>query len=91
MKLAADLQAFSTRLGHQFARPDLLIRAVTHASIATPQRPDNQRLEFLGDRVLGLVIAEALLAADKGASAERTGLPSIRPLFKNATALANSG
>jgi ribonuclease III len=68
VKLAADLQAFSARLGHVFARPELLIRAVTHASIATPQRPDNQRLEFLGDRVLGLVIAETLLGADKGAS-----------------------
>lgn len=68
MKIAADLQAFSARLGHVFARPELLIRAVTHASIATPQRPDNQRLEFLGDRVLGLVIAEALLGADRAAS-----------------------
>ncbi|HQU67803.1 MAG TPA: ribonuclease III [Albidovulum sp.] len=68
MRLAADLQAFSARLGHDFARPDLLIRAVTHASIATPQRPDNQRLEFLGDRVLGLVISETLLGADKDAS-----------------------
>jgi len=68
VRLAADLQAFSARLGHDFARPDLLIRAVTHASIATPQRPDNQRLEFLGDRVLGLVISETLLGADKGAS-----------------------
>jgi ribonuclease-3 len=68
VRLAADLQAFSTRLGHDFARPDLLIRAVTHASISTPQRPDNQRLEFLGDRVLGLVIAETLLAADTAAS-----------------------
>jgi ribonuclease III len=34
---------------------------VTHASISSPTRPDNQRLEFLGDRVLGLVMAEALL------------------------------
>ena len=68
MRLAADLQSFSARLGHDFARPELLIRAVTHASIATPQRPDNQRLEFLGDRVLGLVIAETLLGADRGAS-----------------------
>ena len=68
MRLAADLRAFSARIGHDFARPDLLVRAVTHASIATPTRPDNQRLEFLGDRVLGLVMAEALLAADKGAS-----------------------
>ena len=68
MRLAADLLAFSARIGHDFGRPDLLVRAVTHASISTPTRPDNQRLEFLGDRVLGLVMAEALLAADKGAS-----------------------
>ena len=33
-----------------------------------PTRPDNQRLEFLGDRVLGLVMATALLEADKKAS-----------------------
>ncbi|MCV2866160.1 ribonuclease III [Albidovulum sediminicola] len=68
MKLAADLQAFAARIGHDFRRPELLLRALTHGSIATPTRPDNQRLEFLGDRVLGLVMAEALLAADKGAS-----------------------
>ena len=47
-----------------FSKPELLVRAVTHASIGTITRPDNQRLEFLGDRVLGLVMAEALLAAD---------------------------
>ena len=67
MRLSADLQAFSTRLGHRFQDPDLLIRALTHASFSSTQRPDNQRLEFLGDRVLGLVIAEALLEADTGA------------------------
>ena len=64
MRLAADLWAFQGRLGHRFAKPDLLLRAVTHASIGTATRPDNQRLEFLGDRVLGLVMAEALLSAD---------------------------
>jgi ribonuclease III len=68
MKLSADLVTFSKAIGHQFARPELLIRALTHASIASATRPDNQRLEFLGDRVLGLVMAEALLAADPGAS-----------------------
>ena len=68
MKLAADLAAFAGRIGHEFRRPELLVRAVTHASIYSPTRPDNQRLEFLGDRVLGLVLAEALLAADKSAS-----------------------
>ena len=56
------------QLGHHFTKPDLLARALTHASISTRTRPDNQRLEFLGDRVLGLVMAEALLLADRGAS-----------------------
>lgn len=68
MRISADLQAFAARLGHDFRRPELLLRALTHPSIATPSRPDNQRLEFLGDRVLGLVMSEALLMADKAAS-----------------------
>ena len=68
MRIGADLEAFCARLGHRFAQPELLVRAVTHSSISTVTRPDNQRLEFLGDRVLGLVMAEALLARDKNAS-----------------------
>ena len=67
MKLSGEQAAFARRIGHEFARPDLLQRALTHPSIATPARPDNQRREFLGDRVLGLVIAEALMKADAGA------------------------
>jgi ribonuclease III len=67
VRLAADLLAFQGRLGYSFRRPDLLVRAVTHASIGSATRPDNQRLEFLGDRVLGLVMAEALLFADETA------------------------
>lgn len=68
MKLSADLTAFAARLGHAFSRPELLVRALTHPSISSPSRPDNQRLEFLGDRVLGLVMAEALLQADTAAT-----------------------
>ena len=68
MKLSADLLAFSGRIGHRFRQPDLLLRAVTHASISSLTRPDNQRLEFLGDRVLGLAMAEALLRADSAAT-----------------------
>ncbi|TNF64588.1 MAG: ribonuclease III [Rhodobacteraceae bacterium] len=67
MKLSGELQAFEARIGHRFADPSLLICAVTHASVAAPQREDNQRLEFLGDRVLGLVMAEALLEDDTDA------------------------
>lgn len=68
MRLSSELVEFSKRLGHEFSRPELLVRALTHASISSATRPDNQRLEFLGDRVLGLVMAEALLSADEKAS-----------------------
>ncbi len=68
MKISGEVKAFAARLGHDFARPELLHRALTHPSMSSPTRPDNQRLEFLGDRVLGLVMAEALLHADKTAS-----------------------
>ena len=68
MKLATELQALAGRIGHEFSAPELLLEAMTHASISSATRPDNQRLEFLGDRVLGLVISEALLKADPAAS-----------------------
>jgi ribonuclease-3 len=51
------------RLGHRFADPALLVRALTHPSVsADPSHRggDYERLEFLGDRVLGLVVAEML-------------------------------
>lgn len=50
-------------IGHNFADPGLLEQALTHPSASSPARPDNQRLEFLGDRVLGLVVAGALMDA----------------------------
>ncbi len=49
---------FEARLGHRFRDRELLSRALTHAS-ANANR-SNERLEFLGDRVLGLVAAERL-------------------------------
>lgn len=67
MKLSADQKAFQERLAYRFEDPKLLHEALTHSSISSATRSDNQRLEFLGDRVLGLVMAEALLNADKGA------------------------
>jgi ribonuclease-3 len=68
VKLSRELTALSERIGHAFDQPALLIEAVTHASMSTPGNADNQRLEFLGDRVLGLVMSEALLSRDKGAT-----------------------
>ena len=84
MRLSADLAAFQGRLGHTFRKPDLLVRAVTHASIGTATRPDNQRLEFLGDRVLGLVIAEAVMADDPEAP-EGSLAPRFNALVRKET------
>ena len=84
VKLSADIKAFEARLGHRFAKPDLLVRALTHSSMASPNRDDNQRLEFLGDRVLGLVIAEALLDHDRGA-AEGQLAPRYNALVRKET------
>lgn len=58
-----DRAALARLLGHEFRDPSLLEQALTHPSASTAARPDNQRLEFLGDRVLGLCIAGALLEA----------------------------
>jgi len=44
-------------LGHHFADQALLIRALSHASIGPAS---NERLEFVGDRILGLIVAERL-------------------------------
>ena len=57
--------ALKARLGHEFCDPDLFERALTHASVGEGNRRvrDNERLEFLGDRVLGLLAAEWLTDA----------------------------
>jgi ribonuclease III len=56
-------ERLEARLGYRFADPDLLDRALTHSSAVSPSKRierSYQRLEFLGDRVLGLVIADML-------------------------------
>ena len=50
-----------TALGHEFRTPALLTQALCHPSVARRTILSNQRLEFLGDRVLGLVVATMLL------------------------------
>lgn len=84
MKLSAELKALEKRLGHHFDDPSLLVQAVTHSSMSSPNRSDNQRLEFLGDRVLGLVMAEALLAHDPKA-AEGQLAPRFNALVRKET------
>jgi len=74
--MEAVLSELEAALGHGFASPELLVRALTHRSLANERAAaeqlleslqaqgdppgDNERLEFLGDAVLGLVVAETL-------------------------------
>ena len=78
--MESGLNELEAALGHSFSRPELLVCALTHRSLAhelaqseasshtvgsiqAVGREDNERLEFLGDAVLGLVVAEALYIA----------------------------
>ncbi len=54
---ALALKQLSNKLGYQFKQPELLLQALTHRSA---KGAHNERLEFLGDSILGFVIAEAL-------------------------------
>src|ERR1700710_2515025 len=55
--------SFEAILGHEFQRPVLLTEALTHRSAVQSKgrrQASNERLEFIGDRVLGLIMAEWL-------------------------------
>ena len=60
---ARTFDALEKRLGYEFADKELLRRALTHSSAISPAKrvhSSYQRLEFLGDRVLGLVVADLM-------------------------------
>jgi ribonuclease-3 len=60
----AAVAELERRLGHSFEDRELLERALTHGSVTkgSSRVRDNERLEFLGDRVLNLVVAERIMA-----------------------------
>jgi ribonuclease-3 len=67
--ITSDLGELESAVGYNFVNPELLVRALTHRSLANERilegiekaaAADNERLEFLGDAVLGLVVAEAM-------------------------------
>ena len=64
-------QALQERLGYSFVNEDLLAKALTHSSYANESQdgdlPDNERLEFLGDAVLDLVVSQYLMLAQPDA------------------------
>lgn len=89
------LLALERKIGYTFSRRDLLYEAMTHRSMAgsLPVRNDrpawNERLEFLGDAVLGLVISTLLCARDELFA--EGDLSRIRASLVNEDALAEIG
>jgi len=78
--------ALETRIGHVFRSRALLAEALTHKSALAarqPRRASNERLEFLGDRVLGLIVARRLF--DSFPDAEENSLaPRLNALVNRA-------
>src|SRR5579872_6665535 len=54
------LEECQNTIGYRFRQPDLLKAALTHASGANTRLASNERLEFLGDAVLGVICCEQL-------------------------------
>ncbi len=65
-----DWAQLEAAIGHKFADRDRLLRALTHASaqVSRGKKGDYERLEFLGDRVLGLCVAEMLFTTFRDAT-----------------------
>ena len=85
---ARDLLALQERVGHRFSSQGLLEQALVHAS-ARDVGGCNQRLEFLGDAVLGLVVAERLFGRHPDAA--EGPLTRARARLVSATSLARCG
>ena len=87
---AEKREELQLRLGYHFIDPGLFDEALTHRSFANEQRSgskiDNERLEFLGDAVLGLVVGEALF--NRFAQSPEGELTRIRAEVVNAETLA---
>jgi ribonuclease-3 len=78
-----EFEGLERRLGHHFQRKELLLQALTHRSFGTPH---NERLEFLGDGVLGCVVAHTLV--EKFPSATEGELSRLRASLVRQESLA---
>ena len=85
-----DPAELALRLGHAFARPERLAAALTHRSYSAeagqPELAESQRLEFLGDAVLGAIAAEWLV--ERRPDWREGPLTKVRSRLTNAGALA---
>jgi ribonuclease-3 len=79
------VEVLEAGLGHSFARPEHLVVAVTHRSSST-DAPNNETLEFLGDAVLALAMADLLM--QRFPTAREGDLSKLRAGLVNAETLA---
>jgi ribonuclease III len=88
LDVGPDLEALGHRLGHRFRDPSLLRQALSHRSWCAeyPGHPSNERLEYLGDAVLGWVVADLAFQAHDDLSEGK--LTDLRKAVVNAAALA---
>src|SRR6187551_3475148 len=84
---------FQQRLGYTFRDRSLLDRALTHKSFSNENReaqsPNNERLEFLGDAVLGFVIGEMIYRSFP--NLQEGALSKIKAHLVSATMLSTKG
>ena len=84
---------FTRRLGYEFRDQDLLARALTHKSYSNENRevraPNNERLEFLGDAVLGFVVGEMIYRSFP--NLQEGALSKIKAHLVSATMLSSKG
>ncbi|MBU2487825.1 MAG: ribonuclease III [Proteobacteria bacterium] len=88
-KRPAGLADLETRLGYRFSDPDFLVQALTHSSRANEAgcgTPDNERMEFLGDAVLGLAVGRMLY--DSGEAVNEGDLSRMRAAMVSEPGLA---
>ena len=81
--MTGNPEVLAKKLGLKFNNPELFRRALTHRSADSR---NNERLEFLGDSVLGFVIAECLY--ERFSTADEGVLSRLRSILVNQTALA---
>jgi ribonuclease III len=83
-----DLEPLMARLGWEFGNREVLVHALSHRSWCAEagRQPSNERLEFLGDAVLGLVVAEHCFQSYP--EMPEGGLAKVRAAVVNTTVLA---
>lgn len=85
-----DLTSFEQRLGYSFARRELLVRALTHKSHSHEAKDEdahhNETFEFVGDAVLGFVVADTLF--HRYPSLDEGALSKMKAYLVSATSLA---